>query len=179
MSTFSLWEYQINPSLNFLMYKIKVSQSTVFLIEKIIPAELTPCFSLLIFKSTGEQIHTWKLGLEIAVLSLMICVVILCQCSDPGLLYLLYKQRQKGTWAKCLKVSRPTQGFYLNYLYPGPQTWGKCSKVPSSAVLSLVYLVVVVIYKASLVWGNAKTLMGNVKCSFACWTNIDCFGNSL
>lgn len=59
------------------MYKIKVSQSTLFLIENIIPAELTPRFSILISKSTGEQMHTWKLGLEIAVLSLMIYVVIL------------------------------------------------------------------------------------------------------
>lgn len=80
------------------MRKIKVSQSTLFLIEKIIPAELTPRFSLLIFKSIGEQMHTWKLGVEMAVLSLMIYAVILWQCSDPGLLYyLLYKQRQKDT----------------------------------------------------------------------------------
>lgn len=44
--------------------------------------------------------HTWKLGAEIAVLSFMIYIVILWQRSDPGLLYLLYKQRQKSTWAK-------------------------------------------------------------------------------
>lgn len=71
------------------MLKIKVSQSTLLLIEKIIPAELTPCFILLIFKSTGEQMHTRKLGVETAVLSLMIYIVIQWQCSDPGLLHLL------------------------------------------------------------------------------------------
>ena len=42
-----------------------------------------------------------------------------------------------------------------------------------------ISLVVAVISKASLVWGNAKTVMGNVTYSFACWTNIDCLGNSL
>lgn len=67
------------------MCKIKVSQSTLFLIEKIISAELTPCSSLLIFKSTGKQVHTWKLGVEITVFSFMIYIVMLWQCSDPGL----------------------------------------------------------------------------------------------
>ena len=84
---FSLQEYQIIPSLKFFMCRIKVSQSTLFLIKKIIPAELTPCLSLLIFKSTGEQMRALKLVVEFAVLSLMIYVVILWQRLDLGLLY--------------------------------------------------------------------------------------------
>lgn len=104
---FSLQEYQIIPSLNFLMRKIKVSQST--LIEKIIPAELTPRFSLLIFKSIGEQMHTWKLGVEMAVLSLMIYAVITVAVFRSWTVVLPSVQAETKRYIA--GPSRPAQGF--------------------------------------------------------------------
>lgn len=73
---FSLQEYQIIPSLKILMLRIKVSQSPLVLIKRVIPADLTLCLSLPGFKSTGQQTRTLKPITEIAVLSLMIYVAV-------------------------------------------------------------------------------------------------------
>lgn len=91
------------------MRKIKVSQSTLFLIEKIIPAELTPRFSLLIFKSIGEQMHTWKLGVEMAVLSLMIYAVITVAVFKSWTVVLPSVQAETKRYIA--GPSRPAQGF--------------------------------------------------------------------